>query len=180
MSLGSFVAPERATGDKFIANENVGKPLLVRVNQFKDALTTKHNPNGDGKGVIVDVVDLTSGDIFIGALWMSGALVDGLSPHAGSPTVLPVVITRVTGKSGNPYLTLAPLADKSLELAQAWYSKNPTTLEDTRKERMAAAAPLGTLTPVEPQPDAPASVVPAAPNQVDDDAIAAALARLSS
>lgn len=190
-ALGAYEPPVRVLGDKFAAQDNQNKPLIVVARQFIENAKTKHSPEGK-PAVRVDVVDLLdNGRIYIDALWMSGALVDGLKPHIAAETPLPVEIKQVVAGSGNPYLTLAPLLDDKRKLAEGWYAKNPTAVADERAKREAEAKPLGEMAaPAEQNGNgaakteapakteaAPAPVAPA--ESMNEDAVAAALARLN-
>jgi hypothetical protein len=188
MSLGEYVAPERMQGDKYVANQHIGRPMIVVARELVEGMRTKHQPDGSGVGIRIDVADLAEDKVYIGALWMSGALVDGLKPHVATGTPLPVKIDQVTGASGNPYLTLVPLQDKYRELAEKWYAANPTRIDDERKAREAEANPLGTVSTPASAPAAapaaqPAASAPApapASGAMGDDELEAALARLNS
>lgn len=194
MTLGAYEPPVRVQGDRFAAQDNQNKPLIVVARQFIENAKTKHSPEGK-PAVRLDVVDLLADTVYIDALWMSGALVDGLKPHVGAGTPLPVEIQQVTGaSSGNPYLTLAPLTDQKRQLAEGWYAKNATRVDDERAKREAEAKPLGTMaapdngngasaaqsTPA-PAPVQESTPAPAEPksDSMNEDAVAAALARLN-
>lgn len=194
MTLGAYEPPVRVQGDKFAAQDNQNKPLIVVARQFIENAKTKHSPEGK-PGIRIDVVDLLdNGRIYIDALWMSGALVDGLKPHVAAGTPLPVEIQQVTSGSGNPYLTLVPLLDDKRKLAEGWYAKNPTAVADERAKREAEAKPLGTMeAPAEqngatpapavaeagPAESAPAPATEPKQESMNEDAVAAALARLN-
>lgn len=132
MELSGYTAPERPSGDGLPAKEATDKPLIVQVREYRESVTTKFAPEGK-PGVQVDVVDVTADTTYIDCLWMNGAIVDALGQHVAK--ALPIKLVWTPGKSGYPYISVAPLEGAELEQAAKWAAANPTRLEDERAER---------------------------------------------
>jgi hypothetical protein len=189
MNLDTFTPPIREEGDRVPAKEMVGRPLVVQVREHRTGVKTTFNsdpadtkrfkPEG-GEAVHLDMVDLTTGAVYIGVLWFNGAIVDSLKPYVAQ--TLPVKLFYDTPKGGgtNPYLNVEPLTANELAAAQQWANANPDRFERERAARAAqaaqnaangtngtapAAAPLATLPAAAPTyaPPAPAPVQQFAP-----------------
>ena len=97
--------------DSFPAKDNVGKPLLVKALEVKMIEKTRYTQPGQNQGpkpgVVVHVVDLTTGGRYRNVLWMGGAVVDGLTPFVGRFVV--VRLAWATARDGSTnYITLEP------------------------------------------------------------------------
>jgi hypothetical protein len=201
MELGTF-APrprEEMVGDQLQAKEAIGKTLVVFVREHKTGIKTKFNqdpkekgykPDG-GDGVIVDVADVNTNEVWIDVLWLNGAVVDNLAPYVGQAVPIELVWTP-SQKGGNPFIGVAALEGLRLQTAQQWAAANPTRFDTERAQRKAtvdahvapaAAAPAPLLTvPVAPAaaPPAPAAPAPAAALNPNDPAVAQLLAQLQA
>lgn len=118
-----------------------GKPLIVRVNEYKTGLKTQHNKDGNGEGVVVDVIDLGDQNYttYCNVLWMGEAVRDQLKDYAGTGQFLPVkLVWAVPQGGGMKYVTPEPLEGQELQLAE-WFVQNyPTYLDDQKNAKMAA------------------------------------------
>lgn len=187
MELGTFAPRERdqVSGDQLQAKEAVDKPLIALVREHRENMTTKYKPNGDGVGVICDLADTATDQVWIDVLWMNGAVVDNLVPYLGQAVPIKLVWTP-SANGGNPYISVKPLEGAQLGVAQQWAARNPSRFETERAQRATksggfkegdpAAAPSFAQVPT--QNSGPAS----APGAVDpnDPAIAAILAQLAA
>jgi len=168
MNLDTFTPPVREEGDRVPAKEMVGRPLVVLVREHRTGVKTQFNSNPQdpakyrpegGEAVLLDMADLTTGAVYIGALWFNGAIVDSLKGYVAQ--ALPVKLFYDTPKTGtNPYLNVEPLAGNELAAAHQWVTANPDRFERERAARQAAAlaaasvpsapmsAPVGTRGPI--------------------------------
>lgn len=121
-------------GDQLKPSDIANHPLIVKVHEHRTGITTKYSPDGDGTAVLVDVLDLTSGNVSINVLWFNGAIVDNLVGYVGQDA-LAIKIVYKEGKNGNSYLIPQALADNDLQTAVQWAQSRPTIFEDTRAER---------------------------------------------
>lgn len=157
MALGHYTRPARIQADSLDVRTVVGRPLLVKVREFRPDFTSPKFPNPKDV-VIVDVVDLLgpnndgNAKIFVGPLWGAAAVVDGLKENAGRDITLPVMPVNQQSGSGRTYVTLIPLEDKYLAFAEAWYAKNANAIDEARNAKEAQANPLGQITPAEAPP----------------------------
>lgn len=164
----TYQPPAYEESDSFPPAENRGKPLIVKVLEHKHIPTTKFKPEG-GPGVICDVVDLSTGTKYRRVLWMSGAIVDGLSQYAGRG-MLVVFFGEGVAKSGNRYTTVQPATPDMLAYAQQWVTQHGDPFPPELSVPAPAAAPAWQA-PAGAQPwtaQAPAPQVataPAAPAQ---------------
>ncbi|MGI8313313.1 hypothetical protein [Saccharopolyspora hattusasensis] len=173
MELSGYEAPSRPNGDGLPAKEAVDKPLIVVVREHRQGIVTKFSPDGKD-GITVDVADLTTDSTFLDVLWMNGAIVDGLAPHVGK--AMPVKLVWTPGKSGYPYLSVAPLEGAELQLAAAWATKNGDRIERERAERgFGKREQAGAL----PGHGVPPADAPIAAGASDDADVQALLAKLS-
>lgn len=117
-----YVPPAFEDSDEFKPKDNVDKPLMVKVREFKTGIITEHSPEG-GDGITVDLVDLSDGKIYRNVLWMGGAIVDGLKQHAGTPKVTVLRFERRKGKSGRTYPAPIKSTDEDKALARRYYEK---------------------------------------------------------
>lgn len=149
MALGTFTAPPKVDYDSVRADELIGRPLIVVITKFiPDFVSTKYP---DPKPVInADVVDLTTGRIYIGPMWGAGRLVDHLKQHAGTGVPLPIKIVELDGRA-NKYLSPEPLDGAELAYAQQWWGTYPTAIADTRAAKEASAVTAASA-PAAPMP----------------------------
>jgi hypothetical protein len=175
MQLGNFVEREMVSGDQWPAKEAVGHPLVVLVREHRHGIKTKHNNNpalpgykeDGGDGVIVDVADLTTNQVYIDVLWMSGAITDALSPYVGGDPVAVRFDWTPSKSGGNPYIGVKALEAAELNQAASWVAANPTRFETERAQRQAAAAAQAAAVPpvnaTTPPPDWAVAAPPATP-----------------
>lgn len=187
MELGTFAPRPKddVMGDQLAARDAVDKPLVVFVREHRTGITTQYKPNGDGIGVIVDVADTSTNEVWIDVLWMNGPVVDNLAPYVGQAVPIKLVWTPSKKAGGNAYIGLTALTGAELATAQQWAAANASRFDTERAQRQAAseaASPVA-LAPITaaaaPAPAAP----PAAPKQAldpSDPAVAALLAQLNA
>jgi hypothetical protein len=118
----SYAPPENTEGDRYKPIEHVGSTLVVKVLEFKPRVITENSPEG-GPAVIVDVLDLESSSTFRNVLWMSGAMVDGLKPYAGSPLPVVIRIEAKNSKNGRKY-PIPATAEDEIPRASQWIKAN--------------------------------------------------------
>lgn len=139
--LGQFV---RKTSGTYVDNLKASDcadqavPLLVRVNEYKTHLKTKHAPNGDGEGVSVDVVNLRTNEVFVNVLWMGGAVRDQLRDYAGNGQLLPIKLIWDTSDNGNAFVTPEALEGAEFQHAANFVQQYPTYLDDQKNAKLAA------------------------------------------
>ncbi len=156
MEFGSFERQAAANGDAWKASDAVNKPLIVTVTERREGIVTKFQPGG-APGIIADVADIQADAVYVGVLWMNGAIVDNLSPYLGQ--TVPVKLVYETAKNGtNTYITVEALKGAELDAAAKWGAVNGERFNQRRAE---LAAQAGVAAPEAPSP-APAAASPAA------------------
>lgn len=158
--LGAFVPKVNAGGDKCQPSMVQGRPLIVQVTGY-DGAKMVSDPNTGGQvaksAVTVNVWDLNGGpvakdgptgpmtmgqphQVYIGALWIAGAVADQLADHVGGGP-LPIKIASKKSTKG-PYSYLVPVALEGQELAYAnqVYASDPQRFERETQQRLAVAA----------------------------------------
>jgi len=146
MQLDTFTPrPPQDMGDKFTASDAVDKPLVVLVREHRTGIITKFKPEG-GDGVVVDVADVRTNEIYLNVLWMNGAIVDNLAGYVGKPVAIKLTYQAPKG-GGNSYITVVPLDGTDLALAQQWATSN-TNRFDTERVARAQQANADTTTTV--------------------------------
>lgn len=201
MQLGTFTPRprEEMIGDQLQAKEAIGRPLVTFVREHRTGIKTKFNqdpkekgykPDG-GDGVIVDVADVNTNEVWIDVLWLNGAIVDNLALYVGQAVPIQLVWTP-SQKGGNPFIGVAALEGNQLAQAQQWAATNPTRFDTERAQRQANAASheqpavapvaLPTLPQAAPAPVTTAPVAAPAPAALNpnDPAVAALLAQLGA
>jgi hypothetical protein len=147
MQLGNFVPPEMTAGDRLEARSMENKPMVVVVTKRREGIKTKFNQDPKDKsyspegepGLFLDLVDLTTGQVYVDVMWMNGTIVDQLSAYVGQP--LPVKLVKTASQSGGlPYLAPQMLTDNELAYAQQWATANSTAFDDARAKKQAQAA----------------------------------------
>lgn len=196
MELGTFAPRPRedVNGDQLKATDAVDKPLVVHVREHKTGIKTKFNqdpkqsgykPDG-ADGVIVDVANVDTDEVFIDVLWLNGAVVDNLAPYVGQ--VVPVqLVWQAPANGGNSYISLVALVDAQLVKAQQWAAANPARFDAERAKRRTDTSDTATGSapnqlPTLPQPPAaaPPTAAPVAAADPNDPAVAALLAQLAA
>jgi hypothetical protein len=158
-TFGTYTAPEVTEGDQYRPYENYGKALIVKTKQRKEGIITKNSPDG-GPGVIVDLVELDSGEVFRDVLWMSGAIVDGLSQYANKEVVV-ITFEPRQSKNGRTYPSPVNASDADIARARQYYATHGDPF----------APKFGSLT--EPAPAAAVASVPGMPAGLTPEQIAA-------
>lgn len=114
--IGQYVRPQnQAQGDRVQAQQMVDRPMLLWVKEIKHINRTQFQADG-GDGVIVDFVDLQTNTVYIGVMWMAGALVDGLRPFVQDGNAYPVMIKKQKGGKFGYYNVIEPITE------EAWLS----------------------------------------------------------
>lgn len=122
--FATYSAPEMTEGETFKPHENIGKPLIVQVNELKHGVVTSNTPDG-GPAVIVDLVDLDGRvEPYRDVLWMGGAVVDGLKAHAGTRKPVLIVFESRKSKSGRNYASPMAVDAAGAQRASAYYAAN--------------------------------------------------------
>jgi hypothetical protein len=147
MELGNFVPPEMTAGDRLEARSMENKPMVALVTKRREGIKTKFNQDPKDKsyspegepGLFLDLVDLTTGQVYVDVMWMNGTIVDQMSAYVGQP--LPVKLVKTASqKGGLPYLAPQMLDGTELAYAQQWAAANGTAFDDARARKMAEAA----------------------------------------
>ena len=149
MALQNFTPPSGGDGDQWAPKDNHGKPVIVKVRERRHGIITSAVPEGTD-ALLVDLVDLTTGQVLRDVLWFGGAQVDGLAPHIGQDPLVIKFGTR-TSKIGRPYTAPEPVSPEEFAYAQQWLS----TYGDP------FVSSLSSLPPKNPEPAAP--VLPTLP-----------------
>jgi hypothetical protein len=157
MELKPFTERERSDGDRLQAKEAIDRPLVVLVREHRAGVITQYKPDG-GEAVVVDVADVRTNEVWIGVMWMNGAVVDNLAPYVGQPVAVKLVWTP-SASGGNPYIGIKGLDGADLAVAQQWVAANPNRFDQEHQRRAAAAA------------STEAPQVPGAPSQPPDWAV---------
>lgn len=131
----SFEMSAGLDGDQLKPSEVTNHPLIVKVHERRDNLTTKFKPNGDGSAVLIDVLDMATNQVYINVMWFNGALVDNLSGYAKGDALAIKLVEKTSKASGNTYLIPEALADADLQTASKWAAAKPKLFEETRDER---------------------------------------------
>lgn len=152
MTFGTFERSERITTDKVRIDTLDGHNLLVRVQDFRAEFKSTAYPTPKPV-VFVDVADLSTGQVYIGALWGAAAVVDGLKPYAGTGQVLPVSVEAVAGGAHGKWMRLNPLEGDALTVAGQWYESYWAQHVDAVRAQREAEAKVEAV----PAPTAPAA-----------------------
>lgn len=181
----TFTRPQFEDGDTFKPSENVGKPLIVKVRERKEGIVTDFTPAPGGPGVVLDLVDLTTGQVSRAVLWMNGALVDGLTPYVGGQPLV-IKLAWIQGKS-QKYVGIEPGNEQEIAYAMQWVSQNGDpfavqlgTVQQGQPTQQSAPAQQQPVQQV-PTQQAPAQQQPvqAQPAPVADAGLGAALGNLT-
>lgn len=131
----SFEMSAGLDGDQLKPSDVTNHPLIVKVYERRDNLTTKFKPNGDGSAVLIDVLDMATNQVYINVMWFNGALVDNLSGYAKGDALAIKLIEKTSKSTGNSYLVPEALTGDDLGTAQKWAAAKPKLFEETRDER---------------------------------------------
>lgn len=132
--LDEYTPETMGEGDKVKPSDIIDHPLIVKILDFRQGLTTKYNPDGDGEAVVADVFDMADEKIYLQVMWFNNAIKDNLKNKVGK--VLPIRLVYQTSKGGgNQYIVPAGLEGEDMETAKAWASSRPELFEDERKDR---------------------------------------------
>lgn len=131
----SFEMSAGLDGDQLKPSDVTNHPLIVKVHERRDNLTTKFKPNGDGSAVVLDVLDMATNQVYINVMWFNGALVDNLSGYAKGDALAIKLVEKTSKSSGNSYLVPEALGGDDLGTAQKWAAAKPKLFEETRDER---------------------------------------------
>ena len=149
MELGNYEPTQRPgmVGDNFPAKDNVNKPLIVFVREFRTGVKTKFNSDPTQSGykpegadaVILDIVDLTDNSVHVGALWMNPAITDNLADKVG--TYYPIELRWTTPqRGGSQYVAIYKLDGEQLAFANEWATKYGQWFEQERDRKLAEQA----------------------------------------
>lgn len=135
LGLGHFEAPSLQQGDKVQARSLADHALIVLVLEKKWIARTQHAPQG-GFAVIVDVFDVHTQEIYCGAMWMGGAIVDQLAPYANNGQALAIKLVWTANKGGgNQYLSPRQLEGEEMNIANQWVAARPQMFDEARVEK---------------------------------------------
>lgn len=152
MELGTYTPRAvEIVGDRLPAQDAIDRPLVVLVREYRTGIVTRYQPDG-GNGVIVDVADVRTNEVWIDVLWMNGSVVDNLESYLTQTVPIKLVWTP-SSKGGNPWIKVTPLEGQELALAQQWALTNPTRFDTERADRATEAqkqATATTATPAQP------------------------------
>lgn len=148
-ALGQFVkTTNNVFSDKYEARAAADgeRPLLVWVREYKAGLKTVHSPNGDGEGVVVDLIDLGQfsadpvNSVYCNVLWMGSAVRDQLKAYAGGDQAQPLPIKlawqQPQGK-GMKFVSPEQLDDDWLAFANQVFQQYPTFAADVKAKKKA-------------------------------------------
>lgn len=134
--LGNFEPTSQIEGDRLKA-ANVAEaahPLLVNIVDKRENMRTQYSPAGDGKALYLDILDLTTQEVFIHVMWMNEIIWDNLNGHVGE--TLPIRLRMKENKTKtNSYITVEALTDEEIAVAQQWVDAQPNLFDDTRRKR---------------------------------------------
>lgn len=122
-------------GDQLKPSDVTDHPLIVKVYERRDNLTTKFKPNGDGSAVLLDVLDMATNQVYINVMWFNGALVDNLTGYARQDALAIKLVEKKSKTTGNNYLVPQALTDNDLATAMKWAQAKPHIFDETRDER---------------------------------------------
>lgn len=106
--------------------------ILVKVNEFKDSVITKHAPGGT-PAIALDLVSVETGSVALDQLWFNGALVDGFKDYVGE--VVPCRLGWVPSKSGGyPYLAVQEISDADDQAVDLFIANNPNIFDKPGSE----------------------------------------------
>lgn len=166
--IGQYVRPQnQAQGDRVQAQQMVDRPMLLWVKEIKHINRTQYQADG-GDGVIVDFVDLQTNAVYIGVMWMAGALVDGLRPFVEDGNAYPVQIKKQKGGKFGYYNVIEPITEQPwLDYVAANFQVFVNLVAQTRaakEQEWAQAMAQQNQPPAPPAPPAgpPANLTPAA------------------
>lgn len=125
---------EVSWGDRLKTTDALGIPFVAYVRELREGLVTEYSPNGDGRAVVLDLVNLATREILINVHWFNGAIVDGLKNYIGTLTA--IRLTPTQGKSGS-YPKPEPLSGNDYNYAVSWVEQNPDTVDQARARREA-------------------------------------------
>lgn len=134
IDLDEYVPETMGEGDKVKPSDIIDHPLIVKVLDFRQGLTTKFNPDGDGEAVIVDVFDMSDEKIYLQVMWFNNAVKDNLKKKIGK--VLPIRLVYQTSKGGgNQYIVPEGLTGEDMDTAKAWAASKPELFDEERVAR---------------------------------------------
>jgi len=148
--LEEYVPETVGEGDKLKPSDVVDHPLIIRVLDFKQNLTTKFSPNGDGQAVVVDVFDMSDETTHLGVMWFNAAIRDNLMNKVGKSMAVKLVYQEAK-KGGNKYIVPSGLEGADLDAAKAWAKAKPRLFEEAREEREMGEYQSSTPNPGEQQ-----------------------------
>ncbi|AOE44569.1 hypothetical protein SEA_JUMBO_61 [Gordonia phage Jumbo] len=134
--LGTFEPTSQIEGDRLKAKDvaAAAHPLLINIVDKRENMKTQYSPAGDGKAIYVDILDLTTQEVFIHVMWMNDIVWDNLNNHVGE--TLPVRLRMKKNKAQTAeYIVVEPLSDEEIAVAQQWVDAKPNLFDDTRRER---------------------------------------------
>lgn len=118
--------------------EVVGSLLIVRVNEFKEAVKTRFAPEGS-PAIALDLVSVETGNVAPDQLWFNGALVDQLKDYVGE--IVPCRLGWATSaSSGYPYITVEETSDADDEAVAQFLDANPNVFDSAQGEAPAPAS----------------------------------------
>lgn len=124
MELETFTGGTSLYPDKLL-----GHLLLVwAIDYIPHSPTQYSRPDKPSDVIVVDVVDLDTGDIGVQSWWRQSRLIRDLKVKVGKPNPILVVIGKGIGTQGGqaPY-EMTPMTDNAaaVKKANAWFQNNP-------------------------------------------------------
>lgn len=164
--FGTFTPRAQQTGDRLQARACIGRPLLIQVTGFDPSKQTT-DPQTKAQvlkpAIFVDVWDFLGGPaiptlgieaqppntVYIGAMWMSGPIVDNLKDSLGGPPMPVRIVSKRGAKNGFSFLNAVPLGNPEydsdpngpmqLQAVTQAFMADPQRFDRERAARLAAA-----------------------------------------
>jgi hypothetical protein len=146
------LAPQPTGEGGWSPKDNLGRPVIVKVKGVREGIVTANSGPEGATALVVDLVDLTNGEVHRDSLWFSGAVVDGLTPHIGGQPIVIQFVNR-TSKSGRPYPVAESCPENVETYADQWIAQNGDPFVE-----------LGRLEPAPAPAPAPAERAPGTPS----------------
>lgn len=121
--FGTYTPPEANDGPRFSPKDRIGHDIVIQVLGIKDKVPTRENQDGVD-AINANVVDITTGEIFLDSLIFGGSWVDALRKSVGGPFLVLHIDTRKS-KAGREYSIPGQGDSAAITKAQAFFATNP-------------------------------------------------------